>query len=657
MKYPHLTTVKGLTWAACLVALLAWLNPSAAQDTDPANTDLGQPLARGPVHEAYANPADPRPEALPLVPKEPPPLIEETPPDQKPSGDNVIWIPGYWSWDQDRTDYIWISGFWRIPPPGRQWAPGHWQQVGDEWQWSSGMWAATDQTEVQYLPPPPTPVEAAPSIPAPDAESFYVPGTWVYRETRYRWQPGFWLGYRPGWMWMPAHYVWTPVGYVFVDGYWDYPLADRGLLFSPMYFDRRDWRDRFVYRPRYVVNTDFLFGSLFARSGFGSYYFGDYFEPAYLRGGFVPWIDLRVNRYSYDPLYSYYRFANGRDRNWDRDLHTLFRGRIDGNIDRPPQTLVQQTKIINNITNNNTNITNNTTNVTNIRNVTALSTLNQVTTNNKDIKLVKVTKEEVAQQQKHAQLFQQAAVQRRQVESKLITQNAGATKTDKPVAAKIEVPKIATLNNAAPTRTPPKLPTPPAHEDRPIPKQDVTKPKTGGTTPAAPGARPLPPVKEGTQPPPPRNETQPPPAPKKETQPPPAPKKETAPPPAPKKETAPPPPPPKKDTPPPPKKDGLITASPAKNEPPPVKHETPPPPPPVKHETPPPPPVKQPSPPPPPPPVKQPSPPPPAPAPAKQPPPPPAKHEAPPPPKQETPPKKPPTASANTKAPEKGRHT
>src|SRR5258707_896509 len=228
MKYPRLTTVTGLTWAACLGVLLVWLNPSEAQDTDPANTDLGQPLAKGPVHEAYANPADPRPEALPLVPKEPPPLIEETPPDQKPAGDNVIWIPGYWSWDQDRTDYIWISGFWRIPPPSRQWVPGHWQQVGDEWQWSSGMWAATDQTEVQYLPPPPTPIEAAPSIPAPDAESLYVPRTWVYRETRYRWRPGFWLGYRPGWMWMPAHYVWTPVGYVFVDGYWDYPLADRG---------------------------------------------------------------------------------------------------------------------------------------------------------------------------------------------------------------------------------------------------------------------------------------------------------------------------------------------------------------------------------------------------------------------------------------------
>jgi hypothetical protein len=468
-------------------------------------------------------------------------------------------------------------------------------------------------------------------------------------------------------MWMPAHYVWTPVGYVFVDGYWDYPLADRGLLFSPIYFDRRDWRDRFVYRPRYVVNTDFLFGSLFVRSGFGSYFFGDYFEPAYLRGGFVPWIDLRVNRYSYDPLYAYYRFANARDRNWDRDLHTLFRGRIDGNIARPPQTLVQQTKIINNITNN----TNNTTNITNIKNVTALSTLNQVTTNNKDIKLVKVTKDEVAQQQKHTQLFQQAAVQRRQVESKLITQNAGATKTDKPVAAKIEVPKIATLKNAAPTKTPPKPPTPPAHEDRPIPKQDLTKPKTGGTPPAAPGAKPLPPAKEGTQPPPPRNETQPPPAPKKETQPPPAPKKETAPPPAPKKETQPPPPPPKKETsppPPPPKKETQPPPPPPKKEtqppPPPPKKETPPKkdkdkdtlssPPPVKHEAPPLPSVKRDLAPLPPakhetlaPPlsVKR------EPAPL-----PPAKHEAPPP-KQETPPKKPPTASANTKAPDKGHHT
>ena len=36
---------------------------------------------------------------------------------------------------------------------------------------------------------------------------------------------------------MPAHYVWTPRGYVFVDGYYDYSVARRGVLFAPVYFN------------------------------------------------------------------------------------------------------------------------------------------------------------------------------------------------------------------------------------------------------------------------------------------------------------------------------------------------------------------------------------------------------------------------------------
>src|SRR5262249_11275619 len=153
-----------------------------------------------------------------------------------PAGNNVQWIPGYWSWDEDRNDFIWVSGIWRIPPPGRQWAPGHWTQVEEGSQWAPGFWAVEKQAEVQYLPPPPDPPRAAASTPAPSDNSVYVPGTYVYRETRYLWRPGYWMDCRPGWVWIPAHYVWTPYGYVFIDGYWDFELERRGLIFAPVYF-------------------------------------------------------------------------------------------------------------------------------------------------------------------------------------------------------------------------------------------------------------------------------------------------------------------------------------------------------------------------------------------------------------------------------------
>src|SRR5205085_714188 len=134
--------------------------------------------------------------------------------------------------------YIWVSGFWRVAPPGRQWLPGHWVQVQNGWQWVAGLWTAAQQNEVTYLPPPPEPVAAGPSTPQPGPDSVSTPGCWVYYESHYVWRPGTWVTYRPGWVWIPAHYSWTPCGYVFVEGYWDLDLQRRGLLFAPVYVAR-----------------------------------------------------------------------------------------------------------------------------------------------------------------------------------------------------------------------------------------------------------------------------------------------------------------------------------------------------------------------------------------------------------------------------------
>jgi hypothetical protein len=202
----------------------------AAEPAPPHGVDV---MARGPVHEAYAEPVNPRPEASPVVPKQPPDPVPETPPDQKPAGDNVVWIPGYWAWDDAGQDFLWVSGFWRDVPPGLQWVPGHWGQVQDGWRWVPGFWTSADQNQVEYLPPPPASIDSGPSTQAPDDNSFYVPGCWVFEETHYLWRPGFWMTYQPDWGWCPARYVWCPAGFVFIDGYWDHPLGRRGLLFAP----------------------------------------------------------------------------------------------------------------------------------------------------------------------------------------------------------------------------------------------------------------------------------------------------------------------------------------------------------------------------------------------------------------------------------------
>ena len=88
--------------------------------------------------------------------------------------------PGLLGLDEDRADFLWVSGVWRVPPPNRHWLPGYWQQADGGWRWTSGYWGLSSDTTVDMLPPPPDPVdEAVP--PAPDQQSDYVPGVWVYR--------------------------------------------------------------------------------------------------------------------------------------------------------------------------------------------------------------------------------------------------------------------------------------------------------------------------------------------------------------------------------------------------------------------------------------------------------------------------------------------
>src|SRR5262245_1777552 len=122
---------------AVVLALGTWLalnRPAPSQD--PPDQQRGvEVLARGPVHEAFAEPTSVRPEPAPLVKKQPPEMIEEQPPDEKPEGSDVVWIPGYWAWDDDNNEYIWVSGFWRERPPGRTWVSGYWMEVDGGWQW------------------------------------------------------------------------------------------------------------------------------------------------------------------------------------------------------------------------------------------------------------------------------------------------------------------------------------------------------------------------------------------------------------------------------------------------------------------------------------------------------------------------------------------
>ena len=346
-------------------------DPQGGQAADPgATTDPqgGQVLTQGPVHEAFAAPVVHDPKAGPIVPKGPPEPIQEMPPDQKPSGQNIQWVPGYWAWDITRNDYLWISGIWREPPPSTQWVPGYWHEMDGGYQWVPGSWMPTSagpaqgqgqvqaqgQSQASYLPPPPQSLESGPNTPQPGPNVAWTPGYWSWQQGGYVWRPGFWAAVQTNWIWIPAHYVWTPSGYLFVPGYWDLPVANRGLMFAPVYYPQPVYaQPGFVFTPSISIVGSAVTGNLFVQASTNQYLFGNFYAQNYVSVGIVPWFSFSFmtgRPVYYDPLFSYYAVVNVRQNpQWIVQVRQAYVLRRETPALRPPGTYAEQIRIERNV--------------------------------------------------------------------------------------------------------------------------------------------------------------------------------------------------------------------------------------------------------------------------------------------------------------------
>lgn len=317
-------------------------------------------LSRGPIHEAFATPTT---EPAPTMPvdKPPPKAIDEMPPAEKPEG-NVSWIPGYWAWDDERKDYLWVSGTWRASPPGKHWVTGYWKEEAGQWHWVPGFWTGAENQpngnhQVTYLPSPPAPPHTSAPGEPPTPESFYVPGHWVwhdagyvavngsqvYREAGYAWSAGYWAHVQPGYVWVAAHYRWTPSGYVYIPGYWDLALARRGFLYAPVYVNTALVGPTFVYTPAYAVPHTVIIDALWVRPCYCHYYFGDYYGAVYTRYGFESCVVY--SRRAYDPIFVYAVYEHRAEPRWASLQLDICLGRAAGRYPCPPRTLVEQVRV------------------------------------------------------------------------------------------------------------------------------------------------------------------------------------------------------------------------------------------------------------------------------------------------------------------------
>ncbi len=307
----------------------AAITPTATSQIDATDRETAEELGyqillQGPVHEAFAFHADSGSIDNPRVYSEQPPAnVREQAPEVLADGDHMLWIPGYWSWDDQVEKYVWVSGVYRRVPPGRTWVAGFWSQQGTGYRWTSGYWAETIRgiDEQVYLPNVPQSIENGPSVPPPGEDYFWLPGAWEYDSVDFRWRSGYWTRHYDDWAWQPACYISTQNGFFYNTGYWDRLPPDRGTLYAPIDFYRPAYLNPgYIYRPQVPLsNSAALLLNLFARQGQPGFYYGDFYGPSYAAQGYRPWFDMGYGNHNIGlrsglpvPWLAYYDWKFGR---------------------------------------------------------------------------------------------------------------------------------------------------------------------------------------------------------------------------------------------------------------------------------------------------------------------------------------------------------
>ena len=335
---------------ALLTACFSLTSPRLAGAADvavKANTQF-EVITRGPVHEGFATQFQINPVAGVAIEKAPPKPIEELPPTARPIGANIQWLPGYWGWDGDAKDFLWVSGTYRNLPPGHRWLPGYWNQANDGYQWMSGCYLGSNVKEIKYYSAPPQSVERGPTSEAPSKNHFWISGSYQPTEGRYAWRPGYWSAQNENYVWCPARNVLTARGYIYAPGYWDYRLSQRGTLFAPVRLAAgANVNAALRLTPSVIIPATALQFHLFSQVNSATYLFGDYYGEQYAQLGIRPWYATEIVAGVPDPLFGYSAWYFGRTGVNYLDVMTRWNTHFATHVAlRPALTLASQVDLV-----------------------------------------------------------------------------------------------------------------------------------------------------------------------------------------------------------------------------------------------------------------------------------------------------------------------
>lgn len=252
---------------------------------------------RGPVHEAFAATGDSR--APWETPPPPQPLAESVP--RVYPGAGAWWIPGYWDFDQEENTWTWVTGTWRVPPPGHAWISGYWRPNGHGgWQRVPGLWhpSGPGQARLTYLPPLTSrpPRQAPPPRPVRDDDPhiYFIPGEWQLQGTALQWQPGKRVRLAKDMAWGTGRLAWSPAGILPVPGHTDLGFENRGWGFAPVRArPGTAFEPGWTWAPRAWLESAW-------RDPAGTYRLGDHHAPLWTDIGLVSALDAM--RHKGDPF-------------------------------------------------------------------------------------------------------------------------------------------------------------------------------------------------------------------------------------------------------------------------------------------------------------------------------------------------------------------
>ena len=147
---------------------------------------------------------------------------------------------------------MWVTGVYRVPPQGRTFVPGYWHAIRTRvWRWVAGFWASSSRKMSLHASTPRGPGRERP-IDAGARRQFrpISPVCGSIANGRFCLRPVSGRHSRSAGSGSRRNISGPRVVILMIDGYWDYPMEERGLVFAPVYFHQPLWQNAgWVYRP------------------------------------------------------------------------------------------------------------------------------------------------------------------------------------------------------------------------------------------------------------------------------------------------------------------------------------------------------------------------------------------------------------------------